>query len=93
MTTFYDVFVINFFRKVGEAVRTVFGRKSVESGVPQALTRQSTLLEDYFDEFEFEGELGASDKANSKKVGVSLNIFHEIIYILVYVHLGVLHRC
>ena len=35
-------------------MRTVFGRKSVESGVSQALARQNHFLEEYFETFEVE---------------------------------------
>ena len=37
----------------------MFGRKSVEKGVPEVLKRQNHLLEDYFDAFEDEtGKIG-----------------------------------
>ena len=37
----------------------MFGRKSVEKGVPEELKRQNHLLEDYFDAFEDEtGKIG-----------------------------------
>ena len=65
---FYFFIKINIyvFSKVGEAVRVVFGRKSVEPRLPDALRDQNTILSQLFHVSKYELSQNMDDESSSE---------------------------